>query len=185
MSPEGPQKWSWWYDGIIDWMIAHPGGKLKDCAADLNRSPNTISYVVNCDAFRDRLAQRREEFKMWHDFTIISKTQEVAVAALDAMLVQLQTKRDKIPLKDSSAAASTALQALGFGAKPGANVEVNVGPGAGQKVLNVSRETLEKSRASIRQLEHAKIGQAAERDAPPTILLKAEEEDASLTPNAA
>lgn len=148
-------RYRWWYDGIIDWMIANPGKKLYECAEHFGKGASTISLIVNSDAFKMRLAERRKEFEHIHDAAIIGKTTEVALKALDVMLDQLDKKRDKIPLKDANEIANTALQRLGYGAKP--STVVNVGNGAGATVVQVSRETLEASRKSIRQQQEQRL----------------------------
>lgn len=148
-------RYRWWYDGIIDWMIANPGAKLYDCAAHFGKANSTISLIVNSDAFKMRLAERRKEFEQIHDAAIVGKTTEIALKALDVMLDQLDKKRDKIPLKDANEIANTALQRLGYGAKP--STVVNVGNGAGATVVQVTRETLEASRKQIRQQQERRL----------------------------
>lgn len=148
-------RWRWWYDGIIDWMLSHPGQKLGDCAEYFDKAQSTISLIVNSDAFKMRLAERRSEFEHLHDFAIISKTSEVALKALDVMLDQLEKKRDKIPLKDANEIANTALKRLGYGEKQGPTI--NIGQGAGATVVQVSRETLEASRKQIRQVQEQRL----------------------------
>jgi len=154
-------RYRWWYDGIIDWMIANPGKKLYDCAAHFNKAQSTISLIVNSDAFKMRLAERRREFEGLHDAAIIGKTTEVALKALDIMLDQMEKKRDKIPLKDANEIANTALKRLGYGEKP---TTVNIGAGAGSTVLQISRETLEASRNSIRHQQEQRLLEVQDQD---------------------
>lgn len=155
-------RYRWWYDGIIDWMIANPGAKLYECAEHFQKAQSTISLIVNSDAFKMRLAERRKEFEAVHDAAIIGKTTEVALRALDVMLDQLDKKRDKIPLKDANEIANTALKRLGYGEKPGTTV--NIGQGAGATVVQVSRETLEASRRQIRQVQDQRLVEVQEAE---------------------
>lgn len=148
-------RYRWWYDGIIDWMIANPGRKLYECAEHFGKGQSTISLIVNSDAFKMRLAERRKEFEHIHDAAIIGKTTEVALRALDIMLDQMDKKRDKIPLREANEIAVSALKRLGYGEKPGTTV--NIGQGAGATVVQISRETLEASRSAIRQVQEQRL----------------------------
>lgn len=118
-------RWRWWYMGIADWMIRNPGGLIKDCALELNKSPNTISSIVNTDLFKDYFAKRKAEWSRDHDFAIRHKLTEVAELALDATVEKLQKQRDKIDLPLLTDLLSSSLDRLGFAPQSGPVVQVN------------------------------------------------------------
>ena len=92
----------WWYENIIDWMIAHPDQPLYECAAALKKAPSTISLIVNSDVFKQHYAARRREYVEKHDTSIMRKTTEIAEAALDLQLEVLKQRRTSVPLSQFS-----------------------------------------------------------------------------------
>jgi len=159
MNPKNPYegRWRWWYEGIADWMIAHPGGRLQDCARDLNKNSSTISMIINSDVFRDYLAKRRAEWRERHDFALTSKTTKVAEAALDCLLVQLEKKKDQVPINTISEIATSALDRLGYSPQKtqAPSVQVNVQQNNDAKVIHaaVSPEALQEAREALRIAE--------------------------------
>lgn len=143
----------WWYDAIIDWMLANPGKTQADCAKHFGKHANTISLIVNSDLFRARFAQRRSEMNEDLREEIIHKTAKVAAASLDLMHARLTENAASIPLSLANNIMSTTLERLGFGAPqvahgPQVNVQVNV---------PVAKEVLEEARGKIRQAEQSKL----------------------------
>jgi hypothetical protein len=135
MSYEYP-KARWWWEALIDWMIANPGESLKNATAQhggpINMTYATVMNVVHSDLFKTRLAQRKAEVSVGVDLAIIGKTTKIAVMGLDAISEVLVKKRDQIPLGDLQTITGSALDRLGYGAKPPpgsgpAGVTVNVG----------------------------------------------------------
>lgn len=157
----------WWYDSIIDWMIAHPDGKLGECALALRKSPSTISIVTNSDVFKLRLEERRKSFNERHDASIMAKSVQLAEVALDLQLDVLEKKRDKIPLGTIKEIGESALARLGYGVKGGGNSVINIGQGAGAQtnVVSVSKEALASARESLRAVEKSQFNSIQTVDA--------------------
>lgn len=157
-------RWRWWYEGIADWMIEHPGGQLQECARDLNKTPTTISLIIHTDVFKDYLAKRRAEWRERHDHALTSKTTAVAEAALDCLLVQLEKKKDQVPITTITEIATSALDRLGYSpqkAQP-PSVQVNVQQNNDTKVVHaaVSPLALEEAREALRVAERNRAERA-------------------------
>lgn len=175
----------WWYSSIIDWMIANPGKTLTECAKHHNRSISTISVIVNSDAFKAALAQRKAQFQQTHDLGIIQKTTQIAHASLDSILDTLNTKKDKVPLPDLTKLADTALARLGYGVpqapqSPGVTVNVQNNTVA----LPVSASDLEEARMALRTAQASRQRAVESTQPPPLIEGTAElkEEDGVYAP---
>lgn len=119
-------RWNWWYSAIADWMIAHPGGKLSDCAAELGKHPNTISLIVNTDMFRDFLQRRKDEWRANHDFSLSHKLHDVAEKSMDILIDKMEKQGDKLPTNLVAEIATSALDRLGYGPKQAPGVAVSV-----------------------------------------------------------
>lgn len=140
-----------WYDGIIDDILANPGTTVKDTAARLGRSPNTISAICNSDLFRARWEQRRAQFNIALDLHLSQKLAEVAEKALEHTIKVLDTKRENVPLPMLKDLAMGSLDRLGYGPsrseRPEVNVNINNNAGA------ASPEALARARERMRTLE--------------------------------
>jgi hypothetical protein len=146
----------WYYDAIIDWMIANPSGRLSECAAHIGRTQATLSVIINSDMFKAALAERRAQFVQRHDLSLIEKTTKVANASLDALLEVLDKKRDKIPIGTLVEIQDSALSRLGYGAAPASpSVQVNVNNTQNNAtvVAPVSLSDLEEARMALRQVQ--------------------------------
>ena len=153
-----PQKAMYWYDSIIDWMFAHPGGAIKECAADLGRSPVTIGLIVRSDLFKARYAARRARFNEELDSRLVGKLAKVAEVGLDLTLEVMAKKRDSIPLPLLTQLTNSAMDRLGYGpaqAAPSAAVVIHNNNGNAQTVLpeTVTPAALARARESLRQLQ--------------------------------
>jgi hypothetical protein len=148
-------KMLWYYSAIIDWMIANPGRPLSECAAHIQRTPSTLSIIINSDMFKAALAQRKAEFQMHHDVGLIQKTAQVANASLDALLLALDKKKDAVPLDTLREISNDALTRLGYGTQkssPGMTVQVN---GGNATIFTaVSEQDLQEARMALRQVQH-------------------------------
>lgn len=84
-------KVGYWHDAIIDAIIAQPELTQKQLAAMFSTSPQYMSVIVNCDAFKNRLAERKEELV---DPVILqsveSRLDAVATSALDRLMEELE-----------------------------------------------------------------------------------------------
>lgn len=150
-------RWRWWYSSIADIMIRDPSTKIQDIAAELAKSPNTISMIVNTDLFQEYLSRRKEQWRKEHDFAILSKVTRVAELSLDSVAEQFIKKKDQVPLGMAVEAMTSALDRLGYGPKqtPTVAVQVNDNSSRVQTVVvqGVGASALEEARAALRLAE--------------------------------
>ena len=119
MSASNPYngRWRWWYSAIADKMIANPHATLKEIAASLDKTPTTISYIINSDAYKAYLEVRKAEWRERHDFALLDKTARVAEASLDILLETLEKKRSNIPVESVMRVVESSLDRLGYAPK--------------------------------------------------------------------
>lgn len=154
-----PKKFAWYYDAIIDWMVANPGRPLSECAAHVNKSQPWLSTIINSDMFKAALARRRETFSTTHDSLLQEKLTRVAMQGLDIILDKMEKKRDTIPMSQLHTITDTAIQRLGYGVKsPTPGVQVNVGVGVQTPAIPVpvSASDLAAARSALRSAEQMK-----------------------------
>lgn len=170
----------WYFDAIIDWMIANPGRPLHECATHIGRTPSTLSMIINSDIFKAALAERKANFQTHHDFGIIEKTTRVAHASLDAILDTLEKKRDKIPLGQLKEVSDSALQRLGYGIG-GPAVQVNVQNNDNRQVtVQATASDIEEARMALRQVQ-GNISTKLPNNSPPMIESEAESVKGSVS----
>lgn len=150
--PFEPQKARWWYDHIIDWLLAHPEGSYKECAQALGRSPNYISMLMGSSMFEMRLKERRVALNGRLDDAIVQRTKAAANKSLELLLHRLEKDPDKVTTGQALNIAEKTLAAAGYGPRnlvgnpPPQNITV-------QANVTVSREVLADARARIRARE--------------------------------
>ncbi len=153
-----PKRFNWWYSAIIDWMVANPGRRLRDCAEHFDKSQAWLSTVINSDMFKAQLAARKESFQQVHDFGLIEKQTEVANLGFDILIDAMKKKRDAIPIDTLVKISDTAMQRLGYGVKPpvaAPSVQVNL---MNQQVhAPVTAEALEAARNRVREVEQQRL----------------------------
>ncbi len=154
-----PQKAQYWYDSIIDWMFAHPGGSIKECAADLGRNPVTIGLIVRSDLFKSRYAARRARFSEELDHRLVGKLAKVAELGLDLTIEHMEKKRDSVPLPLLNDITKTAMDRLGYGpqpAQPSASVVIHNNNSAQAAALpdTVTPGALAKARSYLALLQN-------------------------------
>jgi hypothetical protein len=154
-------RWRWWYESIIDWMIANPHGDIKDCAVSLGKHPQTISLITKTDLFKEHFARRRAEWRERHDFAIISKTTKVAEQSLDLLLDRMEKKRDSVPIEMLERISTSALDRLGYSPKAAPAVQFNNTVQTNVIQAAVTPELLEEARAAMRNAEHRRALDAA------------------------
>lgn len=162
-------KMMFYFDQIIDYMIANPGAKPKEIGNFINRAPTTVSAIINSDMFKARLMARRSEWVKEHDFTIQQRTVAIAEKSMDLILEVLEKKRDQVPLGQLLEAQNSALERLGFGIKqsPAAVVQVNQQNNSTTVVLppSVPASVIAEARMAVRQAQQEKLTNS-QRNAP-------------------
>ena len=157
-----PQKAQYWYDSIIDWMFANPGGTIKQCAADLGRNPVTIGLIVRSDIFKSRYAARRARFSEELDHRLVGKLAKVAELGLDLTIEVMEKKRDSVPLPLLNDITKSAMDRLGYGPSPAQSASVVVHNNVSAQVANVpdtvSVGALEKARGYLALLQSGASG---------------------------
>ena len=150
---------AWWYGSIADWMLRNPDKKIEDCAVFLNKHPHTISRIVNSDVFKAHLAQRRREWQAEHDAALKEKLHGVATASMDAILEQIDKKRDHLKLDVLTELMSSSLESLGYGRPTTPQVQINSIVDASKQIVavQVSAEDLSKARDALRQAEQKTV----------------------------
>lgn len=158
------RKMRWWYEALADWMLANPGAKLKDMAAQFNRRPSTISIILATDAFKAYYEKRRAEFNSDLHQRIIAKQHGIVEASMDAMLMALEKKKDTVPLDLLNDIVKTGMENVGLAQRGSAPVQVNVQTNV---PVTVSVADLEEARMAIRQVEQQRLSQPEVIDATP------------------
>ena len=151
-------RWRWWYSAIADLMIAEPHLTQKEIADRLGKHPNTVSMIVSTDMFQEFLAQRKDQWRRQHDFTILSKVTRVAELALESVAQQFEKKKDQIPLGLAVETMTSALDRLGYSPQNQQPlVQINnqqVNEGAKTVIVQgVSATVLEEARNALRLAE--------------------------------
>lgn len=140
------RKMRWWYEHLADYMIAHPTARQNDIAAFFKRAPSTISIIINSDAFKAYLRQRRADYTDGLDTAVQQKMLNVADKSFDMILERFEKKRDSIPLGDLFKAVELTQKVA---EKSGPTVVVNNAPQVAVPVA-VSLEDLENARMALR-----------------------------------
>lgn len=155
-------RWRYWYSDIADWMIRNPGGRLIDCAVELNRHTNTISMIVNTNLFQDYLAKRRALWIEEHDAQLRAGMTDVASKGLDLLMQVMKSKGPQIPMQQLIETTNSALDRLGYSPnkQSGPTVVVNHNVGDNRTVIvpGLTAQALEEARMALRQSEEAKRG---------------------------
>jgi hypothetical protein len=146
----------WWYDKIIDAMIANPGAKLADIAKSVGRAESTLSSIINTDLFKSHYQQRRALYAQAHDIGILEKNAQIAHKSLDVILDVLDKKKDQVPLPLLKEIADSTLKRMGYGVDaPAVAVNFN-NVNNGQQVIlppTVSLEDLQQAQMAVRHVQ--------------------------------
>ena len=108
-------KVSYTHDAMIDLIVDNPRLSQNELAAHFGYSPSWISQVVNSDAFRERLAERREDvvdpvLRM----SLEERIRGVTSVAIDVLLDKLKaTENPNIAIR----VLEHGTRALGYGAQ--------------------------------------------------------------------
>lgn len=109
-------KVSWTHDHIVDQMIANPKITQNELAKMFGYSPPYISVVVNSDAFRERLAMRREEIiDPMLIVTVNDRFNALTVRSLEVLQEKLSGPASVVDTQLALQAASLGAKAMGVG----------------------------------------------------------------------
>lgn len=107
------------HDAMIDLIIAEPTVQQNQLAQIFDRTPGWICQIMQSDAFRARLEERRKELV---DPAIVASINERLAAVADASLQRILEKvTSPVQLVSDDyllEAAAMATKALGYGARP-------------------------------------------------------------------
>lgn len=149
-----PQKFSWWWESIIDLMLADPHLTKAQIAEKLSCTPTYIYMITGSDLFQARFAQRRAALNSELNDRLTGRLASVADQSLSIIADVLSKKQDTIPLPALVDLADKTLTRLGYGVKEkGPSVVVNANP----LQVSVSVEDLNEARAALRRSEEAKL----------------------------
>lgn len=117
------QKVSYSHDGMIDLIVADPTISQNAIAAHFGYTPGWVSQVFNSDAFKERLAARKDELiDPVIRASIEEKLQALADKSIQVLLEKLHTTQNpSVAIR----ALDVSSRALGYGAKSGTSVQVN------------------------------------------------------------
>lgn len=166
MAAVQPKNWNWWYDRLIDWMIANPSGTMKEASQFFKTSESWLSVIKNSDMFIDRFKIRSKEASDGCLTGIKEKSMAAAEQALDALNRRLETQADVLPITTLLEVTDITMKRFGYGAD-----KKTAGPAVQNNFFmgNVSQEELETARGNM-----AKVA-AARREA--TVLLPVSESE--------
>lgn len=147
-----PTKWNWWYDGIIDWMLANPDKTFKECAKEFGVSEGWLRLIRLSDMFQERWAIRRKEYSDKVDQALVRKLTKVADTSLTIIQQRLDSQEtSRTPLEDVTGIMESSLKALGYGVPRGGGVTVNTQVGVVD--AGASAKTILEARGRIRASE--------------------------------
>lgn len=145
------RRWRGWYVQIADWLVAHPGGTITQCAVALGKNIGTISQIHSSDIFQEYLAQRRRAFSEQHDVAIRERMTCVAELGLDIIQEKMSSQRSQMPMSLVQETTVSVLDRLGYGKS--APVQLNVD---NSRTVNVNASVLVEAREALRAAEAAK-----------------------------
>ena len=177
-----PQKVHWWYESIVDWMLANPQKTKKECAEFFNVSNVWLYTLMQSETFKAVYAKRRAEHNGLVSSSIIEKLGALTDVAAEKLLTRVIEKGDDMTpglLKDIT---EMGLEKLGYDGRysklapplPGqpANVQVNV-------AISTNASDLEEARSRM-LARGEKLAEAPQPPAPldgsPRVFLPLEEQ---------
>lgn len=118
------QKVRYSHDAMIDLIVENPVVTQGELAAYFGYTPGWVSQIINSDAFRERLAERKDELVDPRIRTSIEdRIRALADKSIEVLLEKLhQTQNMNVAVR----ALDVAARSLGYGARPeGSRVQVN------------------------------------------------------------
>ena len=117
------QKVRYSHDAMIDLIIENPTISQNAMAAHFGYTPGWVSQVINSDAFRERLAERKDELV---DPRIRTSIEERIRGLADKSIeVLLQKLHETNNMNVAVRALDVVTRSLGYGARPSAAVQIN------------------------------------------------------------
>lgn len=142
------QKISTQHEAIADYLLAFPERSKRECAEAMGVSPAWLSTVINSNAFRAYMTERRRDYNQVLHEEVVAKMYKVVGDSLDTLdRVVLNPETDPrlvLDIKDKT------LEQLGYGSKSAAPAG-----GAGNSGgihLHVNAESLQIARNAINML---------------------------------
>ncbi len=123
-NPESIQKVSYTHDAMIDMIVEKPTITQAELALNFGYTPGWVSQVINSDAFRERLAARKDDLV---DPRIRMTLEDRIKGLVDTSLEILAKKlNDTQNMHVAVRVFDVGVRALGYGAKgAGAGVQIN------------------------------------------------------------
>jgi hypothetical protein len=106
------QSISFTHEALINWMIANPERKLRDCAAYFGYTQAWLSCIIHSDIFQAKLAERQNEVFTLVAQDIPDKLRGCADIALEKLAIKLEETEDAKYVLD---AADKLLSKMGYG----------------------------------------------------------------------
>jgi hypothetical protein len=111
------------HDAMIDAIIENPTVSQNELAAAFGYTPTWISQVINSDAFRERLAERKDELVDPRiRMSVEERIRGLADKSIEVLLEKLHETRN---MNVAVRALDVAARSLGYGARASAAVQIN------------------------------------------------------------
>ena len=146
-----PKKVNWWHTEIVTWMLGHPDGKLRECAAHFGVTQPWLSTIINCDAFKDYAQKRMKDHHALASINIIEQVEGLGSLSLDILAERFEEGRELIPLGIVKETADMALKALGYGGR----VAVDARGARNVNIALVNPADLARARGHLRDKQKA------------------------------
>lgn len=144
------QRFKFWYDDIIDWMLVNPDKSVKECAKYLGRSAETLYTITNTDIFKSRLSQRRQDLNIRMADAIAGETSAVALMALQEVRKRIADNPAAIPIGQLVDISDKTLNRLGYGVSPVVNGPQSV---TNNTIVAVSPSVLRDAQDAMRRIQ--------------------------------
>jgi len=135
------QKISYTHEAMIDLLVGNPGISQGELASYFGYTPAWISTIMASDAFKEKLAARREDLiDPIIRVTMEDRFQAVVTRSLEVLQEKLEQPHTAVPDQLALQAAALGARALGKGGfgGGGAAVQVNVQVNAEERLARVA-----------------------------------------------
>jgi hypothetical protein len=122
-----PQKLRYTHEAMVDILVAHPVISQNELATAFGYTPSWISTVLSSDAFKERLAARRDEVvNPVLLATVEERFEAVTKRSLEVLQEKLALPADMISDQLVLQAAALGARGMGKGGFGGGGAQVNV-----------------------------------------------------------